>query len=583
MKQSSIFRRLLLLFSLLVLPVIIIGIGAQWRTNRSVREEIIDSISNRIHDTVLQIDNKFSETNHLCASVLTSGRVNRIANPDDPMSAYERSVNVNSARDYLSSIKLSNPWVNNIRLYLPLLHIYYNADNAFDYRRNSYLGSQGELESSVCRELMSLQTEQRRTHIHDNNLVFLQYSSRSEPHIIVEAVYTAPELKAMLTDTLLYEDAFYYFIPEDPDFLLTNSRRKELFSPAAEGTETVSYFQLEGIGYYAFRYTLSETATRYIQVIPAEEMLMNLSVSTRYSIVFTISVLLFSLFFVFGAFRILKKPIHALTVTFGKIENHEFDTRIENPSLSDFQYLYESFNNMAEKLDDMVQKEFKQALLLQKAQFKQLQAQINPHFLYNSFFMLNQMIAREMNESALELSRELGIYFRYITRNYQEEALLADEYQHVQVYASIQARRFEGRIRIEMDPLPDARKQLMVPKLILQPVLENSFKHGMENKIRDGVIRMKLTDMPDYLQVIIEDNGDSLSPETLSELKERLTAVMANTLEEETTGLLNIAKRLQLFYSSNDIIRAERSPLGGLRITLTLYEKRNTNAAAADR
>lgn len=573
MKQSSILHRLLVLFSALVLPVIVIGIGLQWYTNFSIRESILSSTSATITDRLEQIDRKFAETYDLAASVLNNSRVDRIANPDDPMSPYERSVNVNFTRDYLTSIKLSNPSVHNIRLYLPLLQIYYNADAVFDYRKNSYLGSQGALTDVTYDKLMGFKDKPDRVHIHDGDLVFLQYSSLAHSHTIVEIIYTPKNLETLFSETLLYDGAYYFFTVGDTGFQLNNCSQMSLASALPTDEKRITRFEYGGTDYYAFRGDLKETAAQYIQVIPEKQMMMSISMSSHYSVIFTIIMLLFSLLFVYGSFVIMKKPIQEFSISFHKIENNQFDTRMETPALKDFQYVYDSFNTMAEKLDYLIQNELKQQLLLQNAQLKQLQAQINPHFLYNSFFMLNQMIAREMNDSAKELSRELGIYFKYITRNYQDEALLADEYQHAWIYTQIQARRFEGRIRIEIEALPETCQNRMVPKLIFQPILENAFQHGLEHKIRGGIVQMKFMSHQESLQIVIEDNGECLTDEILQRLQEDLIKILDNALQEETTGLLNIGKRLQLYYQDKHVMEFSRSHLGGLRVALILPTK----------
>lgn len=574
MRHFSIQTRLLTLSGLIVLPIIIIGLGGQWRLNRTMTQEILTSVSNRISDNAARMDDKFFETNRLAASVLYSSRAKRVANPNDPMDNYDRSVNVNFLRGNLNSIRMSNPFVNNIRLYFPLMHVCYNADNAFDYGENRKLGSQSEMPESLFKELLTFQDMPGNLHIHNGNLVFIQYFSRSNPDIIIETIYASEELQAYLDDMLLYEDAFYYFITDYGSYTLTNSADISLNEKVKELEDDTPFcFKHNGKKYYAFSHDISNADSRYIQVIPYSQLLMNLSAATQYTAVFTVTVLFCIALVVIFSIRVLRKPIAELSQAFFQIENHEFDTRVGEPSVSDFIYLYNSFNSMAEKLDTLIQKELKHDLLLQKSQLKQLQAQINPHFLYNSFFMLNQMIARSMNDSARELTRELGTYFKYITRNYQDETPLEEEYQHAAVYASIQARRFEGRIVLKIDPLPEKYTKIKVPRLILQPILENAFQYGMAQKIRDGRIQMLFRTHPEHLEVIIEDNGDTLPDSVLDRLRDTLSSIQANSHEGETTGLINIAKRLQLYYNRKDMLTVCRSPLGGLQVTILLLSE----------
>ena len=133
MKQSSILKRLQFFFLFLVFPVIVIGFSFQWYSLHSIRTHTISSAHDRVNDQLQSIDEKFLETNTLAASLLTNSRVRRISNPNDPMSTYERMSQVNFIRDTLYNIQLSNSSVSNICLHLPLLHLTYNPDNAYDY------------------------------------------------------------------------------------------------------------------------------------------------------------------------------------------------------------------------------------------------------------------------------------------------------------------------------------------------------------------------------------------------------------------------------------------------------------------
>lgn len=575
MKRSCILHKLILLFSVIVLPVIIFGLFIQWRSNDTMKRSILSSTDSHIHDISIQINNTFAETNSLSASLLMQNRVKRLANPLDPMDPYNRSVQANFVRDTLNSIKFRNPAVNNIRLYLPRMNICYNTEKAYDYNLQRFLGSQSEMNAAMYEDLLSLYARPEKMHLHNGCLTFLYCSSLENPFAIIEIVYAPQELNLYFEETLLYEDSYYFLFSDAPLSLLTNCEDQELCRvlSSRKELETGSSFRYNNQTYYIFSYPIVETGLTYYQVIPSKQLMISLTNSTRYSIIFSIAVLLCGALFIWGAFRIIRKPVFQLSVALRKIENRDFNTRVENPKLSDFQYLYDSFNSMAEQLDTLIQKELKQTLLLQKSQLKQLQAQINPHFLYNSFFMLNQMIAREMNDSAQALTQNLGVYFQYITRNYQDNALLKEEYEHAAVYANIQGKRFEGRISIHLQPLPKEYEDLSVPRLIFQPILENSFQYGMSQKIRDGLIRVTFLPSQNGLTAFFEDNGETLTDDTLLHLQNALAAIQTDTLAEETTGILNICKRLQLFYQKENCMQISRSPLGGLLVTINLFRE----------
>lgn len=131
------------------------------------------------------------------------------------------------------------------------------------------------------------------------------------------------------------------------------------------------------------------------------------------------------------------KPLSKLTDAFDEVEHGNFQVQIIQTGNDDFAYLYHAFNNMALKLSRLIERDYNQKLLLQKAEMKQLQAQINPHFLYNSFFMLQRMIRFEPEEASM-VANALASCFRYITKNSMDHVTLAEEYAHMKNYVYIQ-------------------------------------------------------------------------------------------------------------------------------------------------
>ncbi len=567
-----IINRLLFLFAVIVLPIVAFGILGQIKISTSIRSNTLLSFSDRLNDMINQIDQSFTTSYELTSSLFTDARLMRIANPNDPMSAYDRSININYTRRLLTSIKLSNPHISNVCLYLPQTGVCYNAENAYDYDRNRYLGSQHELTESDYSELSLLRSSEKIVQIHNDNLVFLQYSSLNNPYAIVEVVYMLPQLKSLFGDTLFYEDSLYFFSLDSFDYHVTNCTDPQIVQALPLSSDTsVSRLALNGTVYYAFYSDLLSGEGTYVQLIPERSLFMNMNFLSRYTVIFTVGVLLCAACFILGTIQIIRKPVQDLTQSLQQVEQKNFDVTLNMPDTSDFQYLYDAFNRMTAQLRRLIQQELQHEILINQAQLKQLQAQINPHFLYNSFFMLNQMVVREMYDDAKELTRELGQYFKYITRNYDDVVSLADEYEHTHMYANIQAKRFAARINIRMENLPEQFASLSTPKLILQPILENAFCYSMENKIRDGLLDISFTPLPDRIIISISDNGDSLDDETLRSMQKKLMQASAHTIQTEMTGLLNIFKRLQLYYGRSDVMSLSRSSLGGLRVSLTLF------------
>ena len=288
-----------------------------------------------------------------------------------------------------------------------------------------------------------------------------------------------------------------------------------------------------------------------------------------YSIIIVMIVM--AALFTFYMKHYIHRPIRILMNAFDETKSSGFNSRIHHEGVDEFTQLYDGFNQMQERMGNLVEEVYVQKALVQSAQLKQLQAQINPHFLYNSFFILSRRIKREDYENAQVLAQHLGEYFQFLTRNESDSIPLKKEVDHAQCYTKIQTTRFAGRIYAEFEKLPEEAAGILVPRLILQPLLENVFGHGLYNKLENGVVQVSYEQKDGKIVVIIEDNGEELTDEVLASLQKRLPAEDNG----EITGMVNIHKRLQYYFKGKGGLVLSRSKLGGLKVEVVIpfYEE----------
>jgi len=174
-------------------------------------------------------------------------------------------------------------------------------------------------------------------------------------------------------------------------------------------------------------------------------------------------------------------------------------------------------------------------------------------------------------EEVVRATEYLGVYFQYITRNASEIVPLEMEYRHIGAYIELQSLRFHNRITPIVEPLPESLRAVPVPRLLLQPMVENAYQHGLKEKLESGVIRISVGEQRErqvaMLLFSVEDNGDELTDEALARLQDKLSGKHE---DKETTGLLNVHLRVQLRYGSDCGLALSRGELGGLRVLLKL-------------
>lgn len=267
-------------------------------------------------------------------------------------------------------------------------------------------------------------------------------------------------------------------------------------------------------------------------------------------------------------FHYILRPLEVLLVkAFGEIEKSNLSYRIPITNKdSVFTDLYKKFNYMAERIDSLVSKELKQQILVNKANFKHLQAQINPHFMYNSYFLLYRMIKSGDRESSLFLCENMGHFFKYINRDSGDDKRLSDEISHAKAYAVIQGYRYRGLISIDFQELPEKYNYIMIPRLVIQPLLENVFKYVIDEMDADEkiVLRVGYREEGEHLVIFVENSGN-IEEKELHCIRQKL---QEPEKEENITALVNINLRLNTYFKENQSVCVSKSDLGGLKVEI---------------
>lgn len=313
-----------------------------------------------------------------------------------------------------------------------------------------------------------------------------------------------------------------------------------------------------------------------VRFVPEAEVFRVLNL---YQIIFFLLILIIfigGIVFLRKTFSMIHRPIHILMDGLSEVSQGDLDKIIYYESSDEFAYIYDAFNHMTRDLKNLIDKNYRQEILLQKSELRQLQTQISPHFLYNSFITLSNRINEEDYEFASEFSNLLGQYFMFVTRNGREYIFLKEELKHACVYARIQYARFKNRFDMQLDELPKAYENVQVPRMIIQPIFENVFKYGV-SQTRDRIfLRMSYQQQEDWLDIIIENSGKEIRTEELESVRKCL-----DETHSEIHGLANIHQRLKLIYNGRGGIRVFSGNHGGmkviLRILLEIPEKEDEN------
>lgn len=272
-------------------------------------------------------------------------------------------------------------------------------------------------------------------------------------------------------------------------------------------------------------------------------------------------------------FRQVYIPLRQLLIeAFGETEAGNLGYRISTRTDTPFASIFASYNHMMERMEKYVEKELQQQILVSRANLKQLQAQINPHFLYNSYYTLYRLIKRGDRENSMRMANYLGQFFQYVTRNAEDEKKLKDEVAHARTYAQIQRIRFGDMLDVRISDPDEAIAEVYVPRLILQPLLENAFKYVYDTQAEDTMVlsvSFCVRSASDF-DILVENSG-SIGEDVLRNLQTRIESIDDGV---ETTALINIHRRLKLFFGPASGLCLSRSSLGGLCVCMHIQDER---------
>ena len=208
-----------------------------------------------------------------------------------------------------------------------------------------------------------------------------------------------------------------------------------------------------------------------------------------------------------------------------------------------------------------------QARLLVEARLAALTSQINPHFLFNTLNSVSSLIRTDPNQARLMVLR-LSKVLRRLLRKHENFSALRDELSFIEDYLSIEVVRFGDKLRYETDVANDTL-DMLVPSMLLQPLVENSIKHGLSGKVEGGTIRIRTHRRDTKLHVSVEDNGIGIPEERLSGLL------------DHGIGVSNVNERLKVLFGNEYRMWVESQPGQGTRIEIEIPELQTAVAAAS--
>ncbi|CAM4285415.1 cache domain-containing sensor histidine kinase [Paenibacillus tarimensis] len=270
--------------------------------------------------------------------------------------------------------------------------------------------------------------------------------------------------------------------------------------------------------------------------------------------------------------RNLSSPLKLLIREMKQVEMGNFRGSVNVKSYDEINSLVSSFNRMVHRIDELIERMTLSSISEKNAQLQALQSQVNPHFLYNTLDMIYWMLDERENDRLGRVILALSHMFRY-SSDWEEasKTTLGQELEQMRHYMTIIESRLEGRVTTAVE-VDDKWRCAVLPKMSLQPIIENAVKYGLEPLGKAGVLCVRAKASGNELQIIIEDNGVGMEGETLEALAASLNDGdgQQGQAKRRGIGLSNVHRRIALMYGNAYGLQLCSKPGEGTRVTIVL-------------
>lgn len=281
-------------------------------------------------------------------------------------------------------------------------------------------------------------------------------------------------------------------------------------------------------------------------------------------------VILLIVLVVFAAVAIVTgilRPLRSLNEATVKMSDGDFSARAKVNSHDEIMELADSFNYMASNMEDMVDEIKEDQQKMRKADLRLLQEQINPHFLYNTLDTIVWLIEANESDQAVEMVVTLSNFFRIVLSKGKEFISIREEEQHIRSYLAIQEMRYHDIMEYDIQ-IDQVLYDYQIPKLTLQPIVENALYHGLKVKRAKGFIHILGEIDGDKMHLIVRDNGVGMEAEELDELREEISRPCKET--EKGFGLANVNERIRMYFGPEYGMTVESQKGKGTEVELIL-------------
>ncbi len=374
-----------------------------------------------------------------------------------------------------------------------------------------------------------------------------------------------------LIDSIVTDDSSFLYVADEENNIVytpTNSLVYRIDDRCFEGNHQEARIWINGQTYMIFSHFSPYTSWRSIGVISEHVYLEGTTPIIFALLLCTMLMCLIVSLLTVKISDSITLPILKLRRIMLQVEEGDLSVRFNTAYEDEIGELGNSFNSMLERINTLIQQLYVEEQAKLEAQMKILREQIKPHFLYNTLDTINWMARSYKAYDVVKLVEALANMFRIGLSKGQDFISVYDEVLHVQNYLYIQKTRYQDKLQYSIDVSEDLN-DIRIPKMILQPLVENSIYHGIKQKRGSGTVKICGWREQERIILTVEDDGKGMPEETLAALQEYVKCP-SSSAQKIGFGLSYIADRLSLIYKNESVMTIDSAEGKGTVITIML-------------
>jgi len=402
-------------------------------------------------------------------------------------------------------------------------------------------------------------TQNTLTFLEDNGYIIAvhQVNDFPNPTPIALIVFRLRDssFHSIMRSALMEDDECIFLFNDENQIIYHICLNEELFDEIKvqnifHSFQTENFDFIYSDGYFAFYSPIHNNRLKMVQIVLNAPIREEIVRSIFSDVIVSLSVLLISIVLSIYLSRRISNPIKRLTKKMKNLNIDQLDTFQTDihTNKDELGYLEESFNEMVRRNHDLIDREYKSKIVNNRIQLKALQAQINPHFMHNTLQAMGSMAIEADSNELYSTILTLSEMMRYLLDFSLEMVSLIDELVFVNSYIFIQNKRYGGKIHVEQ-MISDEVLSIYIPKLVIQPIIENAIEHGYLEREKELLIKIKEYSSEGDICIVIEDNGIGMTDKKLQDLQLKLSEGESQAISSsDHIGLVNIHSRLRLKY-----------------------------------